>query len=134
MLTNGSSGIVRCRCPDRSSEVGALNIADLIGHALTGHPDRTALQRSGTDWTFRDLAEIAAGGARIIADKQAGHLVYVGVGSPAFPVATFAAGYGWVTFTPLNYRRSTTQLDDLVARLDAPLVLADPEALADARF
>jgi acyl-CoA synthetase (AMP-forming)/AMP-acid ligase II len=112
----------------------ALNIADLIGQAIAGHPDRPALRRDSTDWTFRDLAEIAAGGARLVADKEAGHVVYVGVGSPAFPVAMLAAAYAGVPFTPLNYRRSTSQLADLVARLDAPLVLADPEALADARF
>jgi len=111
-----------------------LNIADLIAQALTGHPDRPSLRRDSTDWTFRDLAEIAAGGARLVADKEAGHVVYVGVGSPAFPVAMFAAAYAGVPFTPLNYRRSTTQLADLVARLDAPLVLADPDAMADPRF
>ena len=113
-------------------EVGALNIADLMGQALAGHPDRVALDRAGTAMTFRDLAEIAAGGARVLGDAR--HLVFAGVGSPAFPVAMFSAVYGGVPFAPINYRRSTAQLAELVARLDSPVVLADPDTLADPDF
>jgi acyl-CoA synthetase (AMP-forming)/AMP-acid ligase II len=126
-------------------EVGALNIADLIGQAITAHPDRVAMNRAGTAITFRDLAEIAAGGARVLiergawpdgasAGKKAGHVVYLGVGSPAYPVAMFSAAYAGVPLTPLNYRRSTAQVAELVARLEAPVVLADPETLADPAF
>jgi acyl-CoA synthetase (AMP-forming)/AMP-acid ligase II len=113
-------------------EVGELNIADLVGEAIAGHPDRVALELAGTAITFRDLAEIAAGGARVLADAR--HVVFVGVGSPAFPVAMFSAVYAGVPFAPINYRRSTAQLADLVARLESPLVLADPDTLADPEF
>jgi acyl-CoA synthetase (AMP-forming)/AMP-acid ligase II len=111
-----------------------LNIADLFGLAVAGHPDRVALRRGDAELTFADLAEVSAGASRVVADHGAGHLVFVGVGSPAFPVAMFAAAYAGVPFTPLNYRRSVAQVAELVARLDAPLVLADPDALADPEF
>jgi acyl-CoA synthetase (AMP-forming)/AMP-acid ligase II len=109
-----------------------LNIADLVGQAIAGHPDRVALNRAGTAITFGDLAEIAAGGAFLLADAR--HLVYAGVGSPAFSVAMLSAVYAGVPIAPINYRRSTASLADLVSRLDSPLVLADPPTLADPEF
>jgi acyl-CoA synthetase (AMP-forming)/AMP-acid ligase II len=111
-----------------------VSIADLLVAAAQGHTGRVAFRRHGRPLGYDDLAAICAAGAAELSATGAGHVVFVGVGSPSFPIAMFSAAYAGLPFTPLNYRLAPDQIAALVARLDRAVVLADPEYLAVPEF
>ncbi|MET0999225.1 MAG: AMP-binding protein [Marmoricola sp.] len=71
-----------------------------------------------TQWAS---AALQAYGARSV--------IYLGLNGPAFSTAVFASAHAGLPLTPLNYRLSDEQLHELIATIDAPLVLADPEMM-----
>src|SRR4051812_12134240 len=102
--------------------------------AAAGHADRTALGclHSGTSAdgvTFETFARNVAGGATVIAGQDPRHVVFIGRNGPSFPQLLFAAATAGVPFAPLNYRLAREQLLELLAELEAPLVVADQEYL-----
>jgi acyl-CoA synthetase (AMP-forming)/AMP-acid ligase II len=114
--------------------VSVVGIADLLVAAAAGHTGRVALTLGGRPVGFDELAGICAAGGARLAGAGAGHVVFVGVGSASFPVSMFSAAYAGITYTPLNYRLAADQIAALVRRLDRPVVLADPQYLADPAF
>lgn len=103
-----------------------MGIEMVLDMAASADPDRLAVGRRGAGMTYRQLSDIASGGAAVIAERAAAHLVFVGVNGPVLPVLTFAAARAGVPLAPLNYRLATDQLRELVAQLDRPLIVADP--------
>jgi acyl-CoA synthetase (AMP-forming)/AMP-acid ligase II len=97
--------------------------------AAAGHADRTALGTRAGGVTFEAFARHAAGGATVIRGHDPRHVVFIGRNGPAFPQLMFAAATAGVPFAPLNYRLAREQLLELLAELDQPLVVADPEYL-----
>ncbi|WP_395106260.1 class I adenylate-forming enzyme family protein [Actinomadura sp. SCN-SB] len=104
-----------------------MNIAMLLEMAVTGDPDRIAVGPRGNDMSYAALRRTSAGAAAIVRARGARELVFAGLNRTTFPVALFAAAYAGVPLVPVNYRLSATALAELTARLEKPLVVADPE-------
>ncbi|MEU4837771.1 class I adenylate-forming enzyme family protein [Nocardia testacea] len=103
-----------------------MGIEMVLDMAASVHPDRLAMGRRTSGTTYRQLGELASGGATVLAEHDAAHLVFVGVNGPVLPVLTFASARAGVPLAPLNYRLATDQLRDLVGQLERPLIVADP--------
>jgi acyl-CoA synthetase (AMP-forming)/AMP-acid ligase II len=102
-----------------------MAISLLLDIAQSLDSERLAVGRRAEQITTGRLSELAAGGAAVIAESGAQTLVFVGVNSPAFPVALFAAAAAGIPIAPLNYRLSSEQLASLIERLEGPLVISD---------
>ena len=102
-----------------------MTIAMVLDMAMSIYPDRVAVGGLADGLTYEQLAATAAGGGGVLAESGAGHAVFVGENGPALPVAAFAACAAGVPFVPLNYRLAPEQIRDLIAQLDAPIVIAD---------
>lgn len=103
-----------------------MGIEMVLDMAASVNPDRLAVGPRGAGMTYGQLGDIASRGATVLAERDAAHLVFVGVNGPVLPVLTFAAARAGVPLAPLNYRLATDQLRDLVAQLERPLIVADP--------
>lgn len=104
-----------------------MSISLLLEMAVSNDPDRTAVVSDELRWSAGDLSALADGGAGVIAESGAAHVVYVGTGGALLPLLLFAAARAAVPFTPLNYRLSGDGLRELIERLPTPLIIADPE-------
>ena len=102
-----------------------MTIAMVLDMAMSIYPDRIAVGGLADGLTYERLASAAAGGGGVLAGAGAGHAVFVGENGPALPVAAFAACAAGVPFVPLNYRLAPEQIRDLIAHLEAPVVIAD---------
>src|SRR5690606_7955313 len=103
-----------------------MGIEMVLDMATSVVPDRVAVGPRESGLTYRQLDELTSRGAEVVRKHHAAHLVFVGVNSPVLPVLTFAAAKAGVPIAPLNYRLTAGQLNDLVAQLDRPLIVADP--------
>lgn len=103
-----------------------MGIEMVLDMAASVHPDRLAMGRRASGTTYRQLSDLASGGATVLAEHDAAHLVFVGVNGPVLPVLTFASARAGVPLAPLNYRLATDQLRDLVGQLERPLIVTDP--------
>lgn len=108
-----------------------MGIELVLDMAVSAHPDRLAVGRTEGGITYRELSDLADGGAAVLTSSNAEHLVFVGVNGPALPVLTFSAARAGIPLVPLNYRLSRQQLGELINQLRNPLVVAD-DAYLDA--
>ncbi|WP_055404529.1 MULTISPECIES: class I adenylate-forming enzyme family protein [unclassified Mycobacterium] len=102
-----------------------MSISLLLEMAASSNPDRTAVVSGDLRLTTQQLSDLADGGAGVIAESNAKHVVYVGTGGAALPVLIFAAARAGVAFTPINYRLSADGIQALIDRLPEPLVIVD---------
>ncbi len=102
-----------------------MSISLLLDMAVSDRPDRVAVVSGGLSWTTADLSEIADGGSGVIAESEAEHVVYVGLGGALLPAVLFAAARASRGFTPVNYRLSSHAIAELIERLPNPLVVVD---------
>ncbi|QKW35558.1 long-chain fatty acid--CoA ligase [Actinomadura sp. NAK00032] len=104
-------------------------ILDMAAQAGAG---RTALlPGAGDPVTFGRLAEVADAGSALLGRLGGRTLAFIGVNSPAVPALLFAAAGAGVPFAPLNYRLAEPALRELIARLDAPVLVTDPSHRLD---
>nr|WP_196152226.1 class I adenylate-forming enzyme family protein [Nocardia bovistercoris] len=105
----------------------------LLTMAASAWPDEDAVVESSARIrraTYRDVARMSAGGARVAAEAGSDAILFVGVNGVAFPVTLFAAARAGVPFVPLNYRLADDKLGALIDRFDNPLVVTDtPERI-----
>ncbi len=106
-----------------------MSIATLLDLAAEMHPDRPALGRASETMSFGELAIRVRIAAAFLERCAAGSAVFIGKSGPAFHVALFAAARAGLPLTPLNYRLARGQIDELIDRLDRPVVMADPQSL-----
>ncbi len=104
-----------------------MSIALLLEMAVSGDPDRLAVVDRGARLTASELSQLASGGAGVVRSSGAQHVAYVGTGGHMLPSLIFSSARAAIPFTPLNYRLSAESLHQLIGRLPAPLVIADPE-------
>ncbi|TFV56931.1 long-chain fatty acid--CoA ligase [Mycobacterium sp. PS03-16] len=104
-----------------------MSISLLLEMSVSGDPDRTAVVCDELRLRAAELSALADGGAGVIAESGARHVVYVGTGGAMLPLLLFASARAAVAFTPLNYRLSRDGLHELITRLPDPLVIADAE-------
>jgi acyl-CoA synthetase (AMP-forming)/AMP-acid ligase II len=102
-----------------------LSISLLLEMAVSGDPDRVALVDGVNRLTIGELSALADGGAGVIAASGVEHVAYVGSGGLVQPLLIFASARAGVPFTPINYRLSAGGVQELIARLPDPLVIAD---------
>ncbi|ORA19962.1 AMP-dependent synthetase [Mycobacterium arosiense ATCC BAA-1401 = DSM 45069] len=95
--------------------------------AVSGDPDRVVVVDRGTRLTTLELSQLSSGGAGVVWAAGVQHVAYVGTGGVLLPLLIFSSARAAIPFTPLNYRLSAEGLQQLIARLPAPLVVADPE-------
>ncbi|GGL13056.1 class I adenylate-forming enzyme family protein [Nocardia jinanensis] len=104
-----------------------MTISLLLEMAASAHPERTAVVTDELRLTVDQLATAASGGAGVIAESGAEHVVYVGTGGVHLPLLLFASAQAGIPFTPLNYRLSSEGINALIARLPNPLIVVDAE-------
>lgn len=102
-----------------------MSISLLLEMAVSNHPDRLAVVSGQTRLTTTELADLADGGAGVIADSGARHVAYIGAGGVLLPLLLFACARARRTFTPINYRLSADGIRALIDRLPNPLVVVD---------
>jgi len=102
-----------------------MSISLLLEMAASGNPDRTAMVSGDTRLTTQQLSDLADGGASVIAQSNAKHVVYVGTGGEMLPLLIFASARAGLAFTPINYRLAAESMQALIGRLAEPLVIAD---------
>lgn len=108
-----------------------MSISLILDMAASGHPDRTAITVDGTSLTYAEFGELVAGAASVIARADAKNVVFLGNSGLELPVLVFAAAHAGVPFVPVNYRLARGQLEQLIARTESPLVIADPRYVAE---
>lgn len=104
-----------------------MSIALLLEMAVSGDPDRLAVVDRVTRLTTSELNQLSSGGAGVIGAAGVQHVAYVGTGGALLPLLIFSSARAAIPFTPLNYRLSKAGLQQLIGRLPAPLIIADPE-------
>ncbi|OBF29179.1 fatty acid--CoA ligase family protein [Mycobacterium sp. ACS4331] len=102
-----------------------MSISLLLEMALSGDPDRVAVVSDDTRLTTQELSDLADGGAGVIAEAGAEHVVYVGMGGALLPLLLFSSARAARAFTPINYRLSAEGIQALIERLPKPLVIVD---------
>ena len=103
-----------------------MTLSLILQMASEGMPDRVVVGPRGGGMTTAALSRQAAGGAQLLRAAGAGAVAFWGVSGPAFPSVLFASAAAGLPFTPLNYRLAADQIGALVARLDRPVLVADP--------
>lgn len=106
-----------------------MSVGILLDMTASGQGERVALGSSEGGTTFGELAELAAGGGRVLAEENARQAVLLGRNGPILPHLLFSAAHAGIPFVPLNYRLSTRQIHELLEDLDGPLVIADDDYL-----
>ncbi|MBM7368874.1 class I adenylate-forming enzyme family protein [Gordonia hydrophobica] len=102
-----------------------MSISLILDMATSGNPDQSAITVDGTSLTYAEFGELVAGAATVIARSEAKNVVFLGNSGLELPVLLFASAHAGVPFVPVNYRLATAQLEQLIARTDSPLVIAD---------
>lgn len=100
-----------------------MNTALLLDMVADTWPERVALSCAGRTLTWRALREHAAATARRLREHGARSLAFLDVNGPAAAVAMYAAARSGVPYVPLNYRLSRSEIEALLSRLDAPLIV-----------
>ncbi|MGH3523533.1 MAG: AMP-binding protein, partial [Mycobacterium sp.] len=103
-----------------------MSISLLLEMAVSHDPDRLAVVSGDLRLTTRQLSDLANGGANVIAESDAEHVVYVGTGGAMLPLLIFSSARAGRAFTPINYRLSADAIRALIRRLSEPLVVVDP--------
>ncbi|WP_123026786.1 class I adenylate-forming enzyme family protein [Mycolicibacterium stellerae] len=103
-----------------------MSISLLLEMASSEHPDRLAVTSGETRLTVSELSDLADRAAGVIAGSGARHVAYVGTGGHLQPLLIFAAARACVPYTPVNYRLAAEGVQELLDRLNDPLVIVDP--------
>src|SRR5581483_10381332 len=112
--------------PEEDRFQAVMTLGTLLEMATYEHSDRVLIGSRDGGLTGAELAQRAAAGARVIRDRNARHVAFVGVNSPAVPVTVLAAALAGVPVTPINYRLAPEPLRELLDRLPEPIVITDP--------
>jgi acyl-CoA synthetase (AMP-forming)/AMP-acid ligase II len=104
-----------------------VNLSLLLDMAADGFGDRIVLGLRDRGTTAERLRQRSFAGSRILRDRAADGLIYLGVNSPLFPASLFAAAQAGVPLIPLNYRLGDEQLRHLIAQHPDALAVADDE-------
>jgi crotonobetainyl-CoA:carnitine CoA-transferase CaiB-like acyl-CoA transferase len=115
----------------RVTRIHLMSISMLLDMAASAYGGRTALGPKADGINYESLRRTVAAGAGLIGASDAGSVAYIGLNGPALPALLMVSAVAGVPFSPLNYRLSTDGLNELLNRLDRPLVVVD-EAFAQA--
>jgi acyl-CoA synthetase (AMP-forming)/AMP-acid ligase II len=105
-----------------------VSLGLLLEMAASGYGDRKALGSGPGATTFARLADLAAGGGAVLADRG-NQIVLLARNGPILPHLLFAAAHAGLPLVPVNYRLSGDMIRELLGRLDSPFVVADEDYL-----
>ncbi len=111
-----------------------MNTALLLDMAADTWRGRPAVSCAGQSFSYDELRRLASIAARRLRAEGARSLAFLDVNGPAAAVAMYAAAQAGVPYVPLNYRLSRDELESLLARLDAPMLVAAQSTLAALRL
>ncbi len=101
----------------------------LLDMAAEAAPDRLALGGVDDGVTFAQMQIRSKAAAGWLLDKGGDTIAFIGLNSPALPVAVFASGFLGKPFAPLNYRLPDEGLCKLLARTAPSVVIVDDDML-----
>ena len=99
-----------------------MNIVTLLDMAKNCFPDRVALTNSDRHFTYQDLYDLSASAAVQMRQAEVENISLLDVASPALPIALFGSAWAGKPFAPLNYRLSSSDLANLVAKISPAIV------------
>lgn len=101
----------------------------MLEMAASARPDRVCVVSEQHRLTATELSALADGGAAVVSEMVADHVVYVGTGGIMLPLLMFAAARAARPFCPLNYRLSRSGVHELLERLPGALIVVDADYL-----
>lgn len=101
-----------------------MHLATLVEMIESGFSDRALLTTDDGPIDGDAFATLTRRAATALRDRGRS-VVYVGENHPLLPIALFGAASVGCPFVPINYRLEDHHLEALIARQDAPFVLAD---------
>ena len=105
-----------------------MNLLTLLEMVAAGFEDRVLIGSRSSALTGARLKELAHRGAGSLAAEPTSVVVFLGGNGPAFPMALFAASLAGLPFLPVNFRLSDDQVEEILGRHAAPLVISDEPA------
>jgi len=107
-----------------------MNLTLLLQMAADGMGKRLALGARERALSYAALDARVQCSAAWLARRDAANVVFLGLNSPAFPLALFASAASGKTFIPLNYRLPDATLLRLCERCAPAVVIADADQCA----
>ncbi len=102
-----------------------MNITTILEMAADAFPDRVAMVAGDTRLTYAQLLYQSRSAGGFVKASAARYLAVLDVSSVATPVAIFGAAFGGVPYVPLNYRLTDGELNDLVKRIKAAVLVTN---------
>jgi long-chain acyl-CoA synthetase len=110
-----------------------MNLALLLDMAAEAFGARCAASCEGRSLSFADLQRLVRAFAHRVREHGARTVAHLDVNGLAAPVALYAAARTGVTYVPLNYRLARAEIEALLERLEAPLLVASARQVAGLR-
>jgi long-chain acyl-CoA synthetase len=107
-----------------------MNISTILDMAAEAFGDRIAVVSGAQRLSYAELRDKAYAAARVLRASGANYLALLDVNSPAAPVAIFGAAYAGIPYVPINYRLTTAEVNELVARVAPAMLVANAETRA----
>jgi acyl-CoA synthetase (AMP-forming)/AMP-acid ligase II len=101
-----------------------MNLALLLDMAAETYAEREAVSCAGRGLGYQELRSLAQATARRVLARGARCIAFLDVNGLAAPVALYAAAYAGIPYVPLNYRLTGAEIGSLLARLEAPFLVA----------
>jgi long-chain acyl-CoA synthetase len=99
-----------------------MNISTVLDMAVEACGDRVGVVSGSRRLNYGELRDKAYAAAARIKASGASYVALLDVNSPAVPVAIYGAAYAAVPYVPLNYRLTSREINELLARI-APVLL-----------
>lgn len=106
-----------------------MNIAMLLDMAAEAFGDRTAVVCGEDSLSFAELRTQAQRAARVFQSSGAQYVALLDTNGPVLPVAIFGAAYAGVPYVPLNYRLTTSEINELLERVKPAVLVHGAEFL-----
>lgn len=104
-----------------------MRIPLILELAADSIPDRIAIDGAQGALSYRELMARARSFGAALHGNPIQNVGFLGVNSPALPVALFGAAMAGLPFSPLNYRLPDEALRRLAARIAPALIVADDD-------
>jgi long-chain acyl-CoA synthetase len=111
-----------------------VNFAMLLDMAADAFGERIAVSCGDRSLSYAELRAAARAAAPHLAQGGYAHAALLDTNGLAAPVALFAAAYAGVPYVPLNYRLTSGELEELLARVAPAWLVSQPEHLARLRL
>src|SRR5580692_12124589 len=107
-----------------------MNLAMLLDMAAEAFGERTAVSCGPDHLSYTRLRSAAQAAARQLQHSACSHAALLDTNGLNAPVTLFAAAYAGLPYVPLNYRLTSGELEELLARVAPAWLVGAPEQLA----